>query len=92
MYRIKFTAAYKKSYKRLKKRGLDLRLLDNVIEKLRLGIPLEPQYHDHRLTGQFAGFHECHIRPDWLLIYLIEEDILVLTLVETGSHADLFNM
>lgn len=92
MYRIKFTAAYKKSYKRLKKRGLDLQLLDNVIEKLQTGIPLGPQYRDHRLTGQFTGFHECHIRPDWLLIYLIEEDILVLTLVETGSHADLFNM
>ncbi|WP_278674395.1 type II toxin-antitoxin system YafQ family toxin [Acidaminococcus fermentans] len=92
MYRIKFTAAYKKSYKKLKKRGLDLHLLDNVIEKLQKGIPLDPQYRDHQLTGQFAGFHECHIQPDWLLIYLIEEDILVLTLVETGSHADLFHM
>ena len=67
-------------------------LLDEVIEKLRLGQTLEEKYRDHELKGNFVGFRECHIKPDWLLIYLIEEDILTLTLTDTGSHADLFKM
>lgn len=92
MYTLKFTGAYKKSYKLMKKRGLDLSLLDEVIEKLQKGIPLEEKYRDHELKGEFSGFRECHIKPDWLLIYLIEENILTLTLVNTGSHTDLLNM
>lgn len=88
MYKIKFTNVYKKSYKRIIKRGLDISLLDEVIDKLRQGIPLEPKYKDHLLKGEFSGFHECHIKPDWLLIYLVEDDILTLTLVNTGSHTD----
>ncbi|MDW7798749.1 type II toxin-antitoxin system YafQ family toxin [Streptococcus canis] len=92
MYRVKFTSAFKKSYKRIKKRGLDIRLLDDVIDKLRLGQALETKYRDHDLKGNFAGYRECHIKPDWLLIYLIEDDILTLTLIDTGSHADLFKM
>ena len=91
MYHIKFTTAYKKSYKRIKKRGLDTTLLDKVVDTLRQGKVLPPKYHDHILSGNFNGFHECHIKPDWLLIYLIEDDILTLTLVNTGSHSDLFN-
>lgn len=91
MYK-KFTNVYKKSYKRIIKRGLDISLLDEVIDKLRQGIPLEPKYKDHLLKGEFSGFHECHIKPDWLLIYLVEDDILTLTLVNTGSHTDLFNL
>lgn len=89
---IKFTSAYKKSYKLMKKRGLDLSLLDDVINTLRQGKVLEEKYHDHELKGRLKGFRECHIQPDWLLIYLIESDILTLTLVDTGSHADLLNM
>ena len=92
MYTIKLTSAYKKGYKRMKKRGVDLSLLDTVVEELRLGHPLDDRYQDHILKGEFSGFHECHIKPDWLLIYLIEEDIVTLTLVNTGTHADLFNM
>lgn len=92
MYQVKFTSAFKKSYKRIKKRGLDISLLDEVIEKLRLGQTLEEKYRDHELKGNFGGFRESHIKPDWLLIYLIEDDILTLTLVDTGSHADLFKM
>ena len=91
MYEVKFTSAFKKSYKLMKKRGLDLSLLDGVIDKLRQGKELEEKHRDHALTGNFAGFRECHIKPDWLLIYLIENDILTLTLVDTGTHADLFN-
>ena len=90
MYRIKFTAAYKKSYKLMKKRGLDVSLLDDVVNKLRLGVPLDKKYNDHELSGNFKGFRECHIKPDWLLLYLIENDVLTLTLVDTGSHSDLF--
>ena len=59
---------------------------------LRQGIKLDLVYNDHILKSEFAGFHECHIKPDWLLIYLIEDDILTLTLVDTGSHADLFKL
>ena len=90
MYIIKFTTTFKRSYKLMKKRGLDLTLLDYVVEELRLGNTLDEKYKDHILKGEYAGFHECHIRPDWLLIYLIEDDILTLTLVNTGSHSDLF--
>ena len=90
MYRVKFTSAYKKSYKLMKKRGLDLSLLDEAVDLLRQGKQLDEKYRDHGLSGNFAGFRECHIKPDWLLIYLIEDDILTLTLVDTGSHSDIF--
>ena len=90
MYTLKFTASYKKNYKLMKKRGLDLSLLDGVVDLLRRGIPLEEKYRDPELTGSFKGFRECHIKPDWLLIYLIENDILTLTLVDTGTHSDIF--
>lgn len=91
-YVIKFTSAYKKSYKLMKKRGLDISLLDDVVDTLRQGKILEEKYHDHELKGKLKGFRECHIQSDWLLIYLIEDDILTLTLVDTGSHSDLLNM
>lgn len=84
---IKITSAYKKSYKRMKKRGLDINLLDDVISTLQHGEVLDEKYHDHELKG----FRECHIQPDWLLIYFIENDILTLTLVDTGSHSDLLD-
>ena len=92
MYEVKFTTAYKKSYKLMKKRGLDLSLLDAVVDTLRQGIQLDEKFRDYALTGKFQGFRECHIKPDWLLVYLIENDILTLTLVDTGTHADIFNM
>ena len=76
----------------MKKRGLDLNLLDKVVDELRQGNPLDEKYKDHILKGEYAGFHECHIKPDWLLIYLIEDNILTLTLVNTGSHSDLFKL
>lgn len=87
MYQVKFTTAYKKVYKLMKKRGLDISLLDNVVDLLRQGRQLDERYRDHGLTGNFAGFRECHVKPDWLLIYLIEDDILTLTLIDTGSHS-----
>lgn len=90
MYQIKFTTAYKKSYKLMKKRGLDLSALDTVVDLLRQGRQLDEKYRDHALSGNYAGFRECHVKPDWLLIYLVENDILTLTLVDTGTHSDIF--
>ena len=90
MYQVKFTTTYKKIYKLMKKRGLDLSLLDEVVDLLRQGRQLDERYRDHSLSGSFAGFRECHIKPDWLLVYLIENDVLTLTLVDTGSHSDIF--
>ncbi len=90
MYKVKFTATFKKSYKLMKKRGLDISLLDDVIDQLRQGKQLDKKYHDHNLSGNLSTFRECHIKPDWLLVYLIENDILTLTLVDTGSHSDIF--
>ena len=90
-YHLKFTTAYKKGYKRAKKRGLDVNLLDVVVEELRNGRKLDSKYRDHALHGDFEGFRECHIQPDWLLIYLVENDILTLTLTDTGTHSDIFD-
>lgn len=90
--KVKYSNRFRKGLKLSVKRGLDLSLLEKIIEQLRLQQPLEPKYKDHELKGEWKGFRECHIQPDWLLIYLVEEDILTLTLVDTGSHADLFDM
>ena len=92
MFTIKFTTAYKKSYKLMKKRGLNLSLLDSVVYMLANGDTLPEKYHDHALKGKFKGFRECHIQPDWLLIYMLEDDILTLTFVDTGTHTDLLNI
>ena len=91
-YELILTRKFKKSLKLAKKRGLDLSLLEKVITSLQNNIPLEENYCDHELRGKYKGFRECHIAPDWLLIYMKEEDILVLTLIDTGTHSDLFNM
>ena len=92
IYELILTGEFKKSLKRAKKRGLDISLLEEVVDKLQNDIELEDKYRDHELKGNFKGFRECHIQPDWLLIYLKEENVLTLTLVDTGSHADLLNM
>ena len=92
MYKVKITNTFKRSYKLMKKRGLDISLLDKVIDDIRQGKELDIKYRNHELKGKFKGFYECHIQPDWLLIYLIENDILTLTLVDTGSQADIFKM
>ena len=89
-YTVKLTAQFKKDYKRAKKRGLPVKLLDNIIIQLAQGEALGKKNSDHPLAGNYTGYRECHIAPDWLLIYLIENDVLVLTLTRTGSHGDLF--
>ena len=91
-YELAFTGKFKKSLKLAKKRGLNIALLETVVDKLLMGIPLEEKYKDHELKGNYKGFRECHIQPDWLLIYLVEEETITLTLVDTGTHADLFDV
>ena len=89
-FEIVWTTQFKKDYKLAMKRHLDINLLDEVIRKLSNGEQLPEKNRDHALTGNFVGHRECHIQPDWLLIYRIENDLLVLTLTRTGTHSDLF--
>ena len=89
-YTIKWTSRFKKEYKLLMKRGKDIQALDNVIRLLADGVKLPPECRDHVLSGRYAGLHEYHVRPDLLLVYDIDEGVLVLTLFRTGSHSDLF--
>lgn len=89
-YTVDYTTRFKKEYKAAKKRGYDITLLKEIIALLAAGKPLPEKNKDHALTGRWAGFRECHILPDWLLIYKIEKDLLILALSRTGSHADLF--
>jgi len=90
MLRLEMTAKFRKDYKLCKKRGLNLSLLTDVINILLAEKPLDERHHDHALTGNYIGFRECHIQPDWLLIYAIEHEKLVLTASRTGTHSDLF--
>ncbi|MCL2101920.1 MAG: type II toxin-antitoxin system YafQ family toxin [Fibromonadales bacterium] len=84
------TTRYKKDRKRMKKRGKDLSLLKEVLKKLQNLELLEPKHKDHPLKGDYIGFRECHITPDWLLVYAIDESRLVLVAFRTGTHSDLF--
>ena len=88
--KINRTTRFKKEYRKALKRGCDPALFDFVLTEIVNGRPLPEKYRDHALTGNYAGLRECHIQPDWLLIYLIEKDILTLTLTRTGTHSDLF--
>ena len=87
---IVWTSQFKKDYKLAMKRGQSIDLLDNVIRLLAKGEPLPETNRDHALSGNWIGHRECHILPDWLLVYRVENDILVLTLARTGTHSDLF--
>ena len=90
-YVVKATSQFKKDYKLAMKRGFKISLLDEVIVLLSKGEELPEKYRDHALIGNWLGHRECHILPDWLLIYRIENDVLVLTLSRTGSHSDLLD-
>lgn len=85
-----FTTKFKKDYKRMRKRGKDKKKLEDTLDMLMKGIPLSKDYHDHELQGRYIGFRECHIEPDWLLIYAINQEELILVASRTGSHSDLF--
>ncbi len=89
-YEIKFTNQFKKDLKLAKKQGKDTEKLFEAIETLANGEALPAKYRDHDLTGDYKGCRECHIEPDWLLVYEIVEDVLVLMLYRVGSHSELF--
>lgn len=90
MLNVRYSTKFKKDFKLAQKRGLPLQELKTVIEKLAAGEILEQKYRDHALTGNYAMFRECHIRPDWLLIYRINDGELELLAHRTGTHSDLF--
>ncbi len=87
---IVLTSQFKKDYKLAIKRHLDINLLDEVIRMLSRGETLPKKNKDHALSGNWESYRECHILPNWLLIYRLEDNLLVLTLVRTGTHNDLF--
>ncbi len=89
-YEIHKTSKFEKDVKVAFKRGLDIKHLNAVIDRLANGEQLEPKYKDHWLNGEYEGYRECHISPDWLLIYKKKDDVLVLTCSRTGTHSDLF--
>ena len=89
-YEVKFTSQFKNDLKLAKKQGKNLEKMYSVIEKLANGEALEAKFRDHDLTGNYKGCRECHIEPDWLLIYEIIGDVLVLMLYRLGSHSELF--
>lgn len=90
MLTIKYQAAFKRDYKRVKKRGYDTKLLAKVIGLLAEGNPLPAEYKDHSLSGDYKGCRECHIAPDWLLVYEVIQQELLLYLTRTGTHSDIF--
>ena len=89
-YRIARTSRFKKDLKTVIKRGYNINLMGTVVDMLADGQELPVQYRDHELTGNFKGCRECHITPDWLLIYEVADEELILYLTRTGSHSDLF--
>ena len=89
-YEIKPSNQFKKDLKIAAKRGYKIELLSDVIQKLANGETLDSKYRDHQLSGDFGFYRECHIQPDWLLIYQIDDGKLLLLLSRTGTHSDLF--
>lgn len=90
MLEVRYTNQFKKDLKLCAKRNYKLSLLSEVVKMLQNELSLPEKYRDHELTGNYSGHRECHIRPDWLLIYKIENNNLILTLTRTGTHSDLF--
>lgn len=90
MLKLVFTTQFRRDVKRIKKQGRDIARLNAVLELLQAEEKLPFSYRDHPLVGNYLGFRECHVAPDWLLIYEIREDEMVLAASRTGSHAELF--
>lgn len=91
MRQLVTTTQFRKDYKRIKKRGYNLKLLEEVLDRLIREEPLDAKYRDHPLSGTLTKYRECHIQPDWLLVYRIENDQIILTAHRTGTHSDLFD-
>lgn len=92
MYTLVFTTRMKRDLKLIRKRGKDISKLENVLDILLSGQDLPKQYKDHQLKGEMREFRECHIEPDWLLVYRKEDKEFILYATATGTHADLFNL
>lgn len=90
MYNIFYTVKIKRDLKLIRKRGYNISKFSEVVDILCSAQTLPEKYKDHPLSGNYKGYRECHIEPDWLLIYKIENDTLILTLLRTGTHSDLF--
>lgn len=89
-YKLKYTSQFKKDYKKSKKQGREIRVFVEALEKLRSDEYLGIQFNDHQLTGNFTDFRECHLKPDWILIYHKDKKTKTITLIRIGSHSDLF--
>ena len=90
MLKVRYSSRFKKDFKLIVKRGYDISLFEEVLILLREENILPEKYNDHALKGDYTGHRECHITPDWLLIYKKENDMITLSLTRTGSHSDLF--
>ncbi len=90
IYEVKFTTKFKKDLKTVQKQGKKLDKLFAIVENLANDVELQPNQRDHELTGDYVGLRECHIEPDWLLVYKKNKTEIILYLVRTGSHSDLF--
>ena len=90
MLTIRQTSKFKKEFRMAMRRGCDPAVFEYVVNELANERQLAEKYHDHPLSGNYIGFRECHLAPDWLLIYVVDKDQLVLTLSRTGTHSDLF--
>ena len=90
-YKITYTSKFKSQLKKLKKQGKDLKKVKNIIEKIAKGEKLNYSYKDHKLidNNYFHNFRECHVEPDWLLVYQINKDKLIIYFIETGSHSEI---
>lgn len=90
MLKVRYSNKFKKDFKAIIRRGYDITLFEDVVCLLREEKPLPEKYCDHALKGEYMGHRECHISPDWLLIYKVENDMITLSLTRTGTHSDLF--
>ena len=90
MLELVTTTQFRKDLKRLRQRGADMKKLDDVLQTLCAEEPLSEKHRDHALVGDYIGFRECHVAPDWLLVYAIDKGQLILTASRTGSHSELF--
>ena len=91
MFEVVLSNRFKKDLKLAVKRGMNLEELNSIVDQLAAGQALPEKNHDHALTGDYIGFRECHIRPDWLLVYRVDGEELILFLFRTGTHTDLFD-
>lgn len=89
-YNISMSSRFKRELKAARRRGYNMALMGTVVDLLAAGEQLPEKYHDHALSGDYKGCRECHITPDWLLIYEIDKDELILYLTRTGTHSDVF--